>query len=91
VLQALDGTFGEILVLPVHPKPASAAIRILVRATKASRAPLAVLPGLVLADPSGRPTADAEAVMRGGSVLPLGELRAAVSPSAAAPTPLLGR
>ncbi len=45
----------------------------LVSATKASRAPLAVLPGLVLNDRAGRPTRDAEAVLRAGSSLPLGK------------------
>ena len=40
---------------------------------KASRAPLALLPGLVLNDDAGVPTAEAEAVLRGGAVLPLSE------------------
>lgn len=45
VLAALARGFGEIVVTPVHSDPQSAAIRILVRATKGSRAPLALLPG----------------------------------------------
>jgi hypothetical protein len=45
-----------------------------VRATKASRAPLVLLPGFVLNDASGRPTAQAEAVLRGDAVLPLGAI-----------------
>jgi tRNA1(Val) A37 N6-methylase TrmN6 len=73
VLRALAGAFGAVLVLPVHGKPAEPAIRVLVRATKASRAPLALLPGFVLNDAAGRPTADAEAVLREGAALPLGE------------------
>jgi tRNA1(Val) A37 N6-methylase TrmN6 len=71
VLAALDPAFGGVVVLPVHPKPDQAAIRILVRAAKASRAPLTVLPGLVLNDAAGRPTAAAEAVLRGGEALAL--------------------
>ena len=47
------------------------AIRILVRATKASRAPLVLMPGLALNDAAGRPTAEAESVLRGGAPLPL--------------------
>ena len=39
------------------------------RAVKASRAPLALLPGLVLTDGSGQPTPAAEAVLREGAVL----------------------
>jgi tRNA1(Val) A37 N6-methylase TrmN6 len=58
----------------VHPGEREAAIRILVRATKASRAPLVLLPGFVLNDASGRPTAQAEAVLRGDAVLPLGAI-----------------
>jgi tRNA1(Val) A37 N6-methylase TrmN6 len=68
---ALDAVFGAVTVLPVYPKPDQPAIRILVRATKASRAPLALLPGLVLNDAGGRPTPDAEAVLRAGASLPL--------------------
>jgi tRNA1(Val) A37 N6-methylase TrmN6 len=69
--RALDSAFGAIAVLPVYPKPDEPAIRILVRATKASRAPLALLPGLVLSDAGGYPTPQAEAVLRAGATLPL--------------------
>jgi tRNA1(Val) A37 N6-methylase TrmN6 len=68
-LAALAGAFGGIEILPVHPKPGHAAIRILVQAVKASRAPLSLLPGLVLADGSGKPTPQAEAVLREGAAL----------------------
>jgi tRNA1(Val) A37 N6-methylase TrmN6 len=74
VLQALDAAFGAVTLLPVHSKAGAPAIRILVRAAKASRAPLMLLPGLVLNDSAGVPTAQAEAVLRGGAVLPLGEI-----------------
>lgn len=74
VLQALAPTFGAATVLPVHPGEEEAAIRVLVRATKASRAPLALLPGFVLNDRSGRPTAQAESVLRDGAALPLSEI-----------------
>jgi tRNA1(Val) A37 N6-methylase TrmN6 len=73
VLQALKPAFGAVQVLPVHPKAGAQAIRVLVRGTKASRAPLALLPGLFLNDAAGRPTDEAEAVLRGGAVLPLAE------------------
>lgn len=69
VLAALGRGFGGIAILPVHPKPGAAAIRILVGATKGSRAPLALLSGLTLNDADGRPTAEAEAVLRGGEAL----------------------
>lgn len=63
------GAFGAVTVLPVHPRPDAAAIRILVCAVKASRAPLALRPGLTLADADGRPTPEAEAVLRHGATL----------------------
>jgi tRNA1(Val) A37 N6-methylase TrmN6 len=72
-LDALAGRFGAIAVLPVHPRPDAAAIRVLVRAVKSSRAPLRLLPGFVLADAAGRPTAEAEAVLRDHAELPIAE------------------
>jgi tRNA1(Val) A37 N6-methylase TrmN6 len=72
VLAALDAAaFGSATLLSVHPKPGAPAIRVLVRAIKASRAPMSLLPGLVLADVEGKPTSAAEDVLRGGAVLPL--------------------
>jgi tRNA1(Val) A37 N6-methylase TrmN6 len=71
VLAALEKDFGAIAVLPIHPKPGAAAIRVLARATKASRAPLALLPGFLLADADSKPTAAAEAVLRNGEALSL--------------------
>ncbi|MPZ58224.1 MAG: methyltransferase [Rhizobiales bacterium] len=70
VLQALAG-FGGIAVLPVHPRADAPAVRILVRATKGRRAPLRLLPGLVLNDVQGRPTAAAETILRDAAPLPL--------------------
>ena len=71
VLAALGKDFGAITVLPVHPKPSAAAIRVLVRATKGSRAPLVLLPSFLLADADGKPSAAAEAVLRKGEALSL--------------------
>jgi tRNA1(Val) A37 N6-methylase TrmN6 len=73
VLRALEAAFGAVTVLPVHGRPDEAAIRVLVRATKGSRAPLAMLPGLYLNDGSGHPTPAAEAVLRGQATLPLAD------------------
>jgi tRNA1(Val) A37 N6-methylase TrmN6 len=69
VLAALDAQFGDVAVLPVHPRPDAAAIRILVRATKGSGAPLTLLPGLMLNDADGKPSAEAEAILRKGAPL----------------------
>jgi tRNA1(Val) A37 N6-methylase TrmN6 len=70
VLAAFAPVFGAVAVMPVYPAPDKPAIRILVTAVKASRAPLALLPPLVLADVTGRPTAAADAVLRDGAALP---------------------
>jgi tRNA1(Val) A37 N6-methylase TrmN6 len=71
VLAALAAGFGAVSVLPVHAKPGVPAIRLLIRAVRASRAPLSLLPGFFLADEAGQPSAQAEAVLRKGAVLPL--------------------
>ncbi|HLN08140.1 MAG TPA: methyltransferase [Xanthobacteraceae bacterium] len=70
VIGALGG-FGAVAVLPLHPRPDASAIRILLRAVRGSRGPLALRPGLTLADADGRPTPAAEAVLRHGAALQL--------------------
>ncbi len=75
VLDVLASGFGAIAILPVHPKPAVPAVRVLVRAVKASRAPMQLLPGLLLANDEGKPSDAAEALLRGSAVLPLAEAR----------------
>jgi len=70
VLTALAAAeFGAIAVLPVYPKPNAPAIRILVRGVKGGRAPLTLLPGLLLAGTDNRPTKHVEAVLRDGDAL----------------------
>ncbi|MEZ5763441.1 MAG: methyltransferase [Xanthobacteraceae bacterium] len=71
VLGALSRGFGGVKILPVHPRPDAPAIRVLVRAEKGSRAPMLLLPGLVLNDAAGCPAPFADAVLRGEETLPL--------------------
>jgi tRNA1(Val) A37 N6-methylase TrmN6 len=71
VLAALDGRFGGVVVMPVHGRAGQPAIRVLVRASKGGRAPLQLLPGMLLNDGAGRPTAEAEAVLREAKALPI--------------------
>ena len=71
VLAALEPGFGGVAVLPVYGRAGQPAIRVLVRASKGSRAPLQLLPGLDLNDASGKPTAAAEDVLRHGQALVL--------------------
>jgi tRNA1(Val) A37 N6-methylase TrmN6 len=71
LLADLDGRFGALRVLPLHPRAFEPAGRVLVAAVKASRAPLALLPGLVLHEEDGRWTEPAEDCLTGQSTLPL--------------------
>jgi tRNA1(Val) A37 N6-methylase TrmN6 len=48
ILAALAGRFGKAEILPIHPRPDAAAIRIVVRAVRASRAGLSLMPPLFL-------------------------------------------
>jgi tRNA1(Val) A37 N6-methylase TrmN6 len=73
VLAALAADFGAIAILPIYSKPHMPAIRVLARAVKASKAALSLLPGLILADKSGKPTPEVEAILRDGAALPFPE------------------
>ena len=64
-LDALRGRFGDCAVRPVHGRAERPAIRVLIAAVKGSRAPLRLLPPLVLQDEAGRFTPEAEALHRG--------------------------
>ena len=71
VLTALSASFGAVAIMPVHPRPDAAAIRVLVRAVKGSRGTLSILPRLILNDMNGTPTPEVEAILREGSPLSL--------------------
>jgi tRNA1(Val) A37 N6-methylase TrmN6 len=74
ILGLLAPVFGAVVILPVHPKPGAAAIRVLLRAAKGGRAPTALLTGLVLTGEDGRPSGEAESVLRDAAALPLAQL-----------------
>lgn len=70
LLTLLADTGGSFAIRPVQPFTDEPAKRVLVRATKAGRAPLRLLPALVLHDRSeGKHTAEAEAILRGEAAL----------------------
>jgi tRNA1(Val) A37 N6-methylase TrmN6 len=48
ILTALGGRFGKVEIMPVQPRPDAPAIRIVVRAVRASKALLSLLPALSL-------------------------------------------
>lgn len=65
ILAALERRFGDVRIRPVHATAAEPAIRVLVRATKGSRAGMRLLPGLVLHRPDRAWTQEADAILRG--------------------------
>jgi tRNA1(Val) A37 N6-methylase TrmN6 len=73
VLAALRPAFGAIAVLPVLPRPAAQAIRVLVRAEKGEAPGMRDYPALILNDAEGRPSDAAEAVLRHGETLKMAE------------------
>jgi len=73
VLQELAPAFGAVAITPVHPAPGQGPIRILVNACKGREGALRILPPLTLMDQDKRPSAEAEAILRGGMPLPGGD------------------
>ncbi len=70
VLALMGGQAGSFQVRPIHPFADEPAKRVLVRAVKTGKAPLKLLPPLVLHDRSGaKHTPEAEAILRGEAAL----------------------
>ncbi|MGE0765037.1 MAG: tRNA1(Val) (adenine(37)-N6)-methyltransferase [Hyphomicrobiaceae bacterium] len=69
VLSAIHGRFGRIRLLPVQPRIDAAATRIIVAATKGSRAPLEIKPSLVVHDVEGRFLPALDRILRHGDAL----------------------
>lgn len=71
ILATFEGRFGDITVAPLFPRQGFAATRIIVQGVKGSRAPIQLLPGLVLHGDDGKFTPAAEAVLRDGVAWPV--------------------
>ncbi len=72
LLSVMKGRFGAIDVIPLRPRPDAPATRVLIRAVRASKAPLRLLPGFVLHEGDGSEfTAESRGVMRDGKGLRL--------------------
>ena len=71
VLAALAGRFGGARLFPLFPRDDAPASRVVISATKGSRAGPALLRGLVLHNADGRYTPAAETVLRHGAALGL--------------------
>lgn len=70
LLGAMEGRFGATAVLPVHPRAGEAAIRVVARGVKGSRAPLRLMPPLVLhGEAGGAYLPGPAAILRDGAAL----------------------
>lgn len=69
VLEACRRRFGGVCVLPLHPRAGASANRIIITATRGSRAPLILRPGIVLHADGGEFTPRIEAALRHGAAL----------------------
>jgi tRNA1(Val) A37 N6-methylase TrmN6 len=79
LLEAIAGRLGGVVVFPLWPggEGRKAAKRVIVSGRKGSRAPLSLVPGLVLHHSGGAFTDEAEAVLRHAGALQLDETRRA--------------
>jgi tRNA1(Val) A37 N6-methylase TrmN6 len=71
LLGQIAGRAGEVVMFPLWPGAGRPASRILLRARKQIRAPARLSPGLVLHEPDGRFTREADAILRAGEPLAL--------------------
>ncbi len=69
ILPSLCGRFGAIEIIPIHPREGVAANRIILRATKGSRAPLSILPGIAVHVEAGGFTRHAAALHEGLDII----------------------
>jgi len=73
LLTVMHKRLGDLRVLPIMPKPQQAATRVIVRGKRDARAPVTLLPPLILQDDEARPSEMAEAVLRYGAALAFGK------------------
>jgi tRNA1(Val) A37 N6-methylase TrmN6 len=70
-LAALDHGFGSLALQPVHGDAQKPAIRVLIRASKGGRAPMQILPALMLNGASASPDTEVADILAGKRLLPL--------------------
>ena len=66
LLNAMESRFGDVRVAPLYAREGTAASRVIVQGIKGSKAPMQLLPGLVLHGPDNQFTPEAEAILRSG-------------------------
>jgi tRNA1(Val) A37 N6-methylase TrmN6 len=67
ILASMESRFGDIRVAPLYAREGTAASRVIVQGVKGSKAPMQLLPGLILHEQDNGFTPDAEAVLRDGA------------------------
>jgi tRNA1(Val) A37 N6-methylase TrmN6 len=66
LLGVMEDRFGDIRIAPLYAREGTAASRVIVQGVKGSKAPMQLLPGLVLHDANSQFTPEAEAILRDG-------------------------
>jgi tRNA1(Val) A37 N6-methylase TrmN6 len=66
LLSFMEDKFGDIRIAPLYAREGTAASRVIVQGVKGSKAPMQLLPGLVLHDANSQFSAEAEAILRDG-------------------------
>lgn len=71
LLSVMENRFGDIRIAPLYPRRDTPASRVIVQGIKGSKAPLQLLPGLVLHGEAHGFNPEADAVLRDGAAFPL--------------------
>ena len=66
LLAAMEDRFGDIRIAPLYAREGTAASRVIVQGIKGSKAPMQLLPGLVLHDANSQFAPEAELILRDG-------------------------
>lgn len=67
ILGCMENRFGDIRVAPLYAREGTAASRVIIQGVKGSKAPMQLLPGLIMHKADSSFTDDAEAVLREGA------------------------
>ncbi|MCB1449713.1 MAG: methyltransferase [Nitratireductor sp.] len=70
VIAGCQGRFGGLTILPLHSRSGDTASRVIIRAIRGSKAPLAIASGIVLHDENDKATPLADAALNGKARLP---------------------
>lgn len=65
IIACSQGRFGDLSIIPIYSREGERAKRILVKMTKGSKAPLSLLPGILMHDGEGGPTPIAQSLLNG--------------------------